>query len=106
MGAHLTLDRYNAPVCKVEELDPEQLMQAPIVKEYHDMLMVCATSSAGVFFLILSQDWAWRFGETPDFEHNLEKRFEWGIMDINFNSKVLASLRWLLLTECSGWVHR
>lgn len=26
------------------------------------------------------KDWNWRFGKTPDFAHNLEKRFDWGIM--------------------------
>jgi len=30
-------------------------------------------------------DWNWRFGETPDFEHNIEQRFEWGTMDIHLN---------------------
>lgn len=32
------------------------------------------------------QDWNWRYGQTPDFEHNLETRFDWGIMDVHFQS--------------------
>lgn len=31
---------YNSPTCPIEELDPKMLMGEPIVKEYHDMLMV------------------------------------------------------------------
>ena len=33
------------------------------------------------------KDWDWRFGRTPEFTHNLETRFEWGIMDVFFNTK-------------------
>mmetsp|Transcript_4935 Transcript_4935/g.15070 ORF Transcript_4935/g.15070 Transcript_4935/m.15070 type:complete len:424 (-) Transcript_4935:28-1299(-) len=31
--------------------------------------------------------WDWRYGHTPEFEHNLETRFPWGTMDIHLNSK-------------------
>ena len=34
---------YNSPTCPIEELDPNMLMEEPIVKEYHDMLMVRLT---------------------------------------------------------------
>eukprot|EP01094_Clydonella_sp_ATCC50884_P002144 TRINITY_DN11651_c0_g1_i1.p1 TRINITY_DN11651_c0_g1~~TRINITY_DN11651_c0_g1_i1.p1 ORF type:complete len:423 (+),score=96.12 TRINITY_DN11651_c0_g1_i1:25-1269(+) len=33
------------------------------------------------------KDWVWRFGETPAFEHNLEHRFDWGIMDVHVDTK-------------------
>jgi lipoate-protein ligase A len=26
------------------------------------------------------KDWKWRFGETPDFQHDLEKKFDWGLI--------------------------
>eukprot|EP01029_Cantina_marsupialis_P001644 TRINITY_DN1143_c0_g2_i1.p1 TRINITY_DN1143_c0_g2~~TRINITY_DN1143_c0_g2_i1.p1 ORF type:complete len:353 (-),score=73.26 TRINITY_DN1143_c0_g2_i1:264-1322(-) len=29
--------------------------------------------------------WDWRFGKTPDFSHNLEKRFVWGNMDLHLD---------------------
>lgn len=32
-------------------------------------------------------DWDWRFGRTPSFEHNLETRFDWGIIDLYINSE-------------------
>lgn len=28
------------------------------------------------------EGWDWRFGKTPNFEYNLERRFPWGIMDL------------------------
>lgn len=33
------------------------------------------------------KDWNFRFGKTPEFTHNLETRFDWGIMDVFFNCK-------------------
>jgi lipoate-protein ligase A len=32
-------------------------------------------------------DWEWRFGASPEFEHNLETRFDWGIMDVYLSSE-------------------
>ena len=29
------------------------------------------------------EDWNWRYGESPKFTHELETRFEWGILDLN-----------------------
>ena len=29
------------------------------------------------------EDWNWRYGESPKFSHELETRFEWGILDLN-----------------------
>jgi len=33
------------------------------------------------------QDWNWRFGETPEFSHHLETRFEWGTIDVYIDSE-------------------
>lgn len=33
------------------------------------------------------KEWEWRFGKTPNFEYNIEKRFQWGIMDVNITSE-------------------
>jgi lipoate-protein ligase A len=30
-------------------------------------------------------DWSWRFGTTPQFSHKIEKRFDWGKVDINLD---------------------
>jgi len=32
------------------------------------------------------QDWEWRFGQTPKFEHYLSKRFPWGTIDLHVDS--------------------
>ena len=29
--------------------------------------------------------WEWRFGETPDFKHQLEHKFPWALMDVHFD---------------------
>ena len=29
--------------------------------------------------------WDWRFGETPQFTNQIEKKFDWAMMDIEFN---------------------
>ena len=31
--------------------------------------------------------WDWIYGNTPNFTNNLEKRFDWGILDIYFEVK-------------------
>jgi lipoate---protein ligase len=57
--------------CEVEELAEEDLKRIPEVKDTWEKL----------------QDWDWRFGETPDFEHHLETRFDWGTIDVHIDSK-------------------
>jgi lipoate-protein ligase A len=32
-----------------------------------------------------SEDWSWRYGESPQFTHHLETRFDWGILDIHLD---------------------
>ena len=57
--------------CEVQELDFKELQKIPTLdKAYQEM-----------------KDWTWRFGETPDFEHNLETRFDWGIIDLYMQSE-------------------
>ena len=29
-----------------------------------------------------SEDWNWRFGETPAFKNSLEKKFDWALVDV------------------------
>eukprot|EP01101_Sappina_pedata_P000818 TRINITY_DN10998_c0_g1_i1.p1 TRINITY_DN10998_c0_g1~~TRINITY_DN10998_c0_g1_i1.p1 ORF type:complete len:376 (+),score=62.25 TRINITY_DN10998_c0_g1_i1:3-1130(+) len=33
------------------------------------------------------KDWNWNYGQCPFFEHQMEKRFNWGIVDVNINSQ-------------------
>ena len=32
-----------------------------------------------------SENWEWRFGETPQFQNSLEKKFDWALVDFQFN---------------------
>lgn len=52
--------------CAVEDIDLEKLSQFPSWKKYYDEL----------------SDWKWRFGETPQFSHHFETRFDWGLFDV------------------------
>ena len=31
------------------------------------------------------EDWEWRFGKTPAFSHEMETRFEWGLVDFHLD---------------------
>ena len=33
-----------------------------------------------------SEDWEWRFGQTPDFKNSLEKKFSWALVDFQFTA--------------------
>lgn len=33
----------------------------------------------------LLRDWSWRFGSSPQFSHELEHRFDWGIVDLHLD---------------------
>jgi lipoate-protein ligase A len=56
--------------CEIEYLDAKQLAQISSLNKYYEEY----------------KDWDWRFGKTPDFSHSLERRFDWGIMDVNFEA--------------------
>ncbi|EGG13497.1 hypothetical protein DFA_11258 [Cavenderia fasciculata] len=53
----------------IEELNTKDLEIIPSLKETFNKLSA----------------WDWRFGNSPPFEHQFEKRFDWGIMDVNIN---------------------
>ena len=31
------------------------------------------------------KQWEWRFGSTPSFTNEIEKKFEWALVDVHFN---------------------
>lgn len=69
------LDVVGCPVlltrCKVEEINLKTLEAIPSWKKYYDEL----------------RDWNWRFGKTPQFSHNFETKFDWGLMDVYLESE-------------------
>ncbi|KAM9993431.1 hypothetical protein ACTFIZ_011394 [Dictyostelium cf. discoideum] len=60
---------YGNDNVEVEELTVSDLERIPSLKETYETL----------------QKWDWRFGNSPEFEHQFEKRFDWGTIDINMN---------------------
>jgi len=61
---------YDA-ACEPEILDHEQLKTIPHLQNYFDKM----------------SDWNWRFGKTPDFEHHMTERFDWGRMEVFIDTK-------------------
>jgi len=55
----------------VEALDNKVLKSIPEVQEYYNHL----------------KSDAWRFGESPRFDHFLEERFDWGTMQVHLNAE-------------------
>ena len=60
--------RDSAPI---EELDEATLAKAPSLNQYYQQMA----------------DWDWRFGKTPEFSHQLETRFDWGLIDLHMDIK-------------------
>ncbi|ELR20191.1 lipoyltransferase and lipoateprotein ligase [Acanthamoeba castellanii str. Neff] len=95
------VDSVQARVQNLKDLNPEvdhESMCDALVEEFyktyedrceieylkHEML-ASIPSLANTYATL--QDWKWRFGETPAFEHSLEKRFTWGNIDLLINAK-------------------
>lgn len=56
---------------EVELLNNQDLRQIPRLNDYYEKL----------------KDWNWRFGETPQFNHQMDERFEWGAMEVHLDAK-------------------
>jgi lipoate-protein ligase A len=66
------LETYGGPRdIEVQDLSPVKLNDQPSFARYYAQL----------------SDWSWRFGKTPEFEHHLETRFDWGQFDLHIQSK-------------------
>lgn len=62
--------KANNADCEIENVTEKELLNIPAIKETYEKL----------------KDWNWRYGTTPHFNHHLETRFDWGIMDVHINS--------------------
>lgn len=62
---------YHRRRCEVEPLDFETLEAIGSLREYYEQMAA----------------WEWRFGNTPEFNHHLETRFDWGTIDLHLESK-------------------
>jgi len=61
--------KYYGSQCEIEILDTHKLRQIDSLNRAYEQL----------------KDWNWRFGTTPDFNHHMETRFDWGIMDVHID---------------------
>lgn len=62
---------YYGQAVAVEELDEHTLAKEPSLNQYYQQMA----------------DWDWRFGKTPEFSHQLETRFDWGLIDLHMDVK-------------------
>ena len=62
---------YYGQTVDVEELDENTLANEPSLNKYYQQMA----------------DWEWRFGKTPEFSHQLETRFDWGLIDLHMDIK-------------------
>ncbi|MES1965717.1 lipoate--protein ligase [Psychrobacter sp. AH5] len=60
---------YYDATAPVEELDEASLAKQPALDKYYQQMA----------------DWDWRFGKTPQFNHHIETRFDWGIIDLHMD---------------------
>ena len=60
---------YYQQTGEIEYLDHSDLIQLPQLKERYE----------------LYKNWDWRFGQTFEFTHQLETRFDWGLIDLRLN---------------------
>ena len=55
--------------CPIEILDHDYLKTIPTLKEHFEKM----------------SDWNWRFGEAPQFNHQMTERFDWGLIEVHLD---------------------
>lgn len=55
--------------CDIEILDHDYLKNIPALNEHFQKM----------------SDWNWRFGEAPQFNHQMTERFDWGMMEVHLD---------------------
>ena len=47
-----------------------------------------------------SNDWQWRFGQTPDFSNSLEHKFDWALVDVQFDVEKGLIVQGKVFSDC------
>ena len=47
-----------------------------------------------------SSKWDWRFGHTPDFSNSLEHKFDWALVDVQFNVEKGKIVKGQVFSDC------
>ena len=74
---------YYGQTVAVEELDENTLAKEPSLNQYYQQMA----------------DWDWRFGKTPEFSHQLETRFDWGLIDLHMDVKQAVISEVVIFTD-------
>ncbi|MGZ3790074.1 MAG: lipoyl protein ligase domain-containing protein, partial [Bacteriovorax sp.] len=61
-------DHYQSE-CEIEVLDQDFLLSKPRLNQHFQKM----------------SDWNWRFGEAPQFNHQMSERFSWGCIDVHLD---------------------
>eukprot|EP00033_Pygsuia_biforma_P000796 GCRY01000929.1.p1 GENE.GCRY01000929.1~~GCRY01000929.1.p1 ORF type:complete len:366 (+),score=103.16 GCRY01000929.1:166-1263(+) len=69
---------------KVEVLSTETLQKIPELSGFFER----------------QKDWNWRFGNTPKFSHNMETRFDWGVMDVHLDAHKGKITKSVIFSDC------
>jgi hypothetical protein len=46
------------------------------------------------------EDWKWRFGETPNFKNSIEHKFEWALLDFQFDVEAGIIVKGKCYSDC------
>lgn len=80
----LTHDNLSANIadefCAFYDVDPQRVFREDL--QYETLSRIDELNG----YYDALRDWSWRFGQTPHFTHELEKRFDWATMDICLTS--------------------
>lgn len=68
----------------IVELEVEEVQQIPRLMEAYNA----------------STTWDWRFGQTPSFTNNIEKKFDWALMDFHFDVSKGVITRGQCFSDC------
>jgi lipoate-protein ligase A len=60
---------YYQSECPIEMLDHEYLKTIPALNTHYQKM----------------SDWDWRFGEAPQFNHQMSERFDWGMVEVHLD---------------------
>lgn len=47
-----------------------------------------------------SVDWDWRFGQTPDFSNSIEHKFDWALVDVQFDVEKGVIVKGQVFSDC------
>ena len=81
---HAYMQKWDGIPVKKTLLRVEDLRQVPELMEIYSK----------------SAEWDWRFGETPIFSNSLEHKFDWALVDVQFNVEKGKIVKGQIFSDC------